>query len=194
MMAATMAGVLLQGLAGPSGTRARKRHLDWTHDERQHLPTSHSSRTADWHFPMMKMRTYLVEDNPTIRDNLISTLEELAPVEAVGSAETEEESAEWLTHHPAQWDLAIVDLFLKKGSGLGVLEACRQRKPRQKIVVFSNYATREMRSRCAELGVDAVFDKSTEIDCLLAYCVTQSHKIETAADTAANDDSMRQPA
>lgn len=142
---------------------------------------------------MIKMRTYLVEDNPTIRDNLIDTLEELAPVETVGSAETEEESADWLRHHPAQWDLAIVDLFLKKGSGLGVLEACRDRKPRQKVVVFSNYATQELRSRCAELGVDAVFDKSTEIDCLLAYCVTQSRKLETAMDVSANDASMHHP-
>ncbi len=66
-----------------------------------------------------------------------------------------------------------------------ILEACRDRKPSQKIVVFSNYATREMRMRCAELGVDAVFDKSTEIDCLLAYCLTQSRKL----DPAANDDS-----
>jgi len=138
----------------------------------------------------MKMRTYLVEDNPTIRENLISTLEELAPVEAVGSCDTEEEGAEWLTRHETQWDLAIVDLFLKKGSGLHVLEACRARGPLQKIVVFSNYATREMRTRCAELGVDAVFDKSTEIDCLLAYCVTQSKKL----DRVANDDNQLQTA
>ncbi|MBW8721233.1 MAG: response regulator [Polaromonas sp.] len=138
----------------------------------------------------MKMRTYLVEDNPTIRENLISTLEELAPVESVGSSDTEEEGAEWLTRHEAQWDLAIVDLFLKKGSGLHVLQACRSRKPLQKVVVFSNYATREMRTRCAELGVDAVFDKSTEIDCLLAYCVTQSQKL----DRVANDDSQLQTA
>lgn len=132
----------------------------------------------------MKMRTYLIEDNPTIRDNLIGTLEELAPVEAVGTCETENEGTDWLTRHAAQWDLAIVDLFLKQGSGLKILEACRERKPSQKVVVFSNYATREMRMRCAELGVDAVFDKSTEIDCLLAYCVTQSRKL----DGAANDD------
>lgn len=138
----------------------------------------------------MKMRTYLVEDNPTIRENLISTLEELAPVEAVGSCDTEEEGAEWLAGHGAQWDLAIVDLFLKKGSGLQVLEACRTRRPLQKVVVFSNYATQEMRRRCAELGVDAVFDKSTEIDCLLAYCVTQSRKL----DRVANDDSQLQTA
>jgi DNA-binding NarL/FixJ family response regulator len=138
----------------------------------------------------MKMRTYLVEDNPTIRENLISTLEELAPVKAVGSSDTEEEGADWLTRHESHWDLAIVDLFLKKGSGLHVLEVCRTRKPLQKVVVFSNYATREMRTRCAELGVDAVFDKSTEIDCLLAYCVTQSQKL----DRVANDDNQLQTA
>jgi DNA-binding NarL/FixJ family response regulator len=138
----------------------------------------------------MKMKTYLVEDNPTIRENLISTLEELAPVEAVGSSETEEEGARWLTRHDKHWDLAIVDLFLKQGSGLQVLEACRARKPLQKVVVFSNYATQEMRKRCAELGVDAVFDKSTEIDCLLAYCVTQSQKLGRVA----NDDNQLQTA
>jgi DNA-binding NarL/FixJ family response regulator len=137
-----------------------------------------------------KMKTYVVEDNPTIRENLISTLEELAPVEAVGTSDTEEQGAEWLTRNDAQWDLAIVDLFLKKGSGLGVLQACRTRRPLQKIVVFSNYATPEMRRRCAELGVDAVFDKSTEIDCLLAYCVTQSQKL----DRVANDESALQRA
>jgi DNA-binding NarL/FixJ family response regulator len=139
---------------------------------------------------LTKMKTYVVEDNPTIRENLISTLEELAPVETVGAADTEEQGAEWLTRNALEWDLAIVDLFLKKGSGLGVLEACKSRQPLQKIVVFSNYATPEMRKRCAELGVDAVFDKSTEIDCLLAYCVTQSQKL----DSVANDESTLQRA
>lgn len=136
----------------------------------------------------MKMRTYLVEDNPIIRDNLISTLEELAPVKAVGTSDTEEEGSAWLTRHVGQWDLAIVGLFLKSGSGLGVLQACRTRGTRQKMVIFSNFATREIRLRCAQLGVDAVFDKSTEIDDLLAYCVAQSQVL----DSAANQSSMPQ--
>jgi DNA-binding NarL/FixJ family response regulator len=127
----------------------------------------------------MKMRTYLVEDNPTIRDNLISTLEELAPVRS------EQEGSAWLTQHGNQWDLAIVDLFLKGGSGLGILEACRDRRDVQKMVVFSNYATREMRTRCAQLGVDAVFDKSTEIEALVNYCSAQGMKMD--AMEAAND-------
>jgi two-component system OmpR family response regulator len=122
----------------------------------------------------VKLRTYIVEDNATIRENLIGTLEELASVEAVGVAETEDEGKAWLSSHCEQWDLAIVDLFLRQGSGLGVLAACRTRRPGQKMVVLSNYATPDVRMRCAQLGVDAVFDKSNEIDALVDYCVLHS--------------------
>lgn len=122
----------------------------------------------------VKLRTYIVEDNATIRENLIGTLEELASIDPVGFAETEDEGKTWLTERAAQWDLAIVDLFLRQGSGLGVLEACRARNPDQKMVVLSNYATPDIRMRCAQLGVDAVFDKSNEIDALVDYCVERS--------------------
>ncbi len=122
----------------------------------------------------VKLRTYIVEDNATIRENLIGTLEELAAVEAVGIAETEDEGKAWLVSHPTQWDLAIVDLFLRQGSGLGVLAACRNRLNGQKMVVLSNYATPDVRMRCAQLGVDAVFDKSNEIEALVDYCIERS--------------------
>ncbi|MBT9474812.1 response regulator [Polaromonas sp.] len=122
----------------------------------------------------MRLKTYIVEDNPTIRENLIGTLEELASINAVGSAETENEGKAWLAENRNEWDLAIVDLFLKQGSGLGVLASCRDRPSRQKVVVLSNYATADIRQRCAQLGVDAVFDKSNEIDALVDYCIQQS--------------------
>ena len=122
----------------------------------------------------MRLKTYIVEDNPTIRENLIATLEELANIEPVGTSDSENEGKAWLTDNPGQWDLAIVDLFLKQGSGLGVLAACRDRHPWQKVVVLSNYATSDIRQRCAQLGVDAVFDKSNEIDALIDFCVSQS--------------------
>ena len=124
------------------------------------------------------IKTYLVEDNPTIRDNLIATLEELAGVNTVGTADNENEGKVWLLNNPHQWDLAILDLFLKQGSGLGVLAACRERKPTQKIVVLSNYATVDIRQRCIQLGVDAVFDKSNEIDALVDYCRKQSGNLD----------------
>ncbi len=130
----------------------------------------------------MGLRTYIVEDNATIRDNLMATLEELAGVDAVGTAEAENEGKAWLTENSASWDVAIVDLFLKQGSGLGVLEACRNRKAHQKVIVLSNYATADIRKRCAQLGVDAVFDKSNEIDALIDYCIAHGKSISAGSD------------
>ncbi|MBL0420922.1 response regulator [Ramlibacter sp. AW1] len=118
----------------------------------------------------MGLRAFIVEDSPTIRDNLIETLQELAYVEPVGVADSERDGREWLTEHES-WDVAIVDLFLRQGNGLNIVAACRERRADQKLVVLSNHATRDIRQRCAQLGADAVFDKSTEIDALVDYCL-----------------------
>ncbi|EJL68856.1 response regulator [Variovorax sp. Varisp85] len=120
---------------------------------------------------MTTVRTFIVEDNPTIRKNLMGALREVARVDPVGEAESEEEGSRWLSCNLSEWDLAIVDLFLKDGTGFRVLEACRHRGPAQKIVVLSNFATPDMRRRCALLGADAVFDKVTEIEDLMDYCL-----------------------
>ena len=128
----------------------------------------------------MRLKTYIVEDNPTIRESLIATLKELAFIDAVGTAETENDGKAWLAMQGRQWDLAIVDLFLKQGSGLGILAACRDRKSWQKVVVLSNYATADIRQRCSQLGVDAVFDKSNEIDALVEYCIEQTRNLNSA--------------
>lgn len=126
----------------------------------------------------MKFRAYIVEDSSTIRQNLTETLQELALIAPVGVAETEHQGRRWLAAHQGQWDLLILDLFLREGSGLHVLEdACRRRTPGQKIVVLSNHASRDVRWRCQQLGADAVFDKSTEIDALVAYCAEQRERV-----------------
>ena len=121
--------------------------------------------------PPVELRTYIVEDNATIRENLVGTLAELASVRTLDWAENEAQARQWLAANRDGWDLVIVDLFLKQGSGLGVLQACLQRTTAQHVVVLSNYATAEMRKRCADLGADAVFDKSNEIDALVDYCL-----------------------
>jgi two-component system, OmpR family, response regulator len=119
----------------------------------------------------VELRTFIVEDNATIRENLIGALEELASVVSLGWAEGEKEACAWFEDHQGEWDLAIVDLFLKEGSGIGVLESCQQRERNQRLIVLSNYATDDIRDRCAQLGADAVFDKSNEIDALVDYCL-----------------------
>jgi len=116
---------------------------------------------------------YLVEDNPIVRASLVEFLNEIADLEVCGYAATQQEGSQWLRAHESGWNLAIVDLFLQQGNGLGVLAACRARAPHQKMVLLTNYATPEIRRRSGQLGVDAVFDKSTQIEGLMDYCVAQ---------------------
>jgi two-component system, OmpR family, response regulator len=123
------------------------------------------------------LQAYVIEDNPTIRENLVGTLEELTAVRVTGTSATEDEALAWLEEHVEQWDLVIVDLFLKQGSGIHLAERIRRVRPTQKIVVFSNYINPSVRKRCAQIGVDAVFDKSTEIDALVDYCSHQCFRI-----------------
>ncbi len=119
---------------------------------------------------MPNLRTYIVEDSAVIRENLVATLEELVPVTVVGFAEDEATAVDWLRQPGNDCQLGIVDIFLKKGSGLGVLQALRSSDKKLKLVVLSNYATPDMRRKCIELGADKVFDKSNEIDALIRYC------------------------
>lgn len=117
----------------------------------------------------MALITFLVEDNKTIRDHLIPTLEELTMASVLGTAETELDALHWLDIHNGDWDIAVVDLFLRVGSGLGVLRGCQGRKPHQRVVLLSNYPTAGMRKQCLDLGADAVFDKSTELEGLFHF-------------------------
>lgn len=119
---------------------------------------------------MPPLKTYIVEDSQVIRDDLIAALEELVPVEVVGTAEDESTAVHWLTQPEHTVDLVIVDIFLRGGSGLGVLRAAKSLPPGAKLIVLSNYAAPDMRRKCLELGADRVFDKSNEIDALIQYC------------------------
>ena len=132
----------------------------------------------------MQLAVFVVEDNAEIQENLAGALEELTCVKVVGATGTEEGALEWLASHQS-WDLLIVDLFLKGGSGMRVVQHVQRTRPGQKVIVFSNYVNASVRKRCAQLGVDAVFDKSTEIDGLVDYCAHQCTLMETDAHAGA---------
>ncbi len=58
------------------------------------------------------------------------------------------------------------------------MAGCRKRGPYQKVVVLTNYATSDIRRRSMALGADAVFDKSSELDELFAYCIAETARAE----------------
>jgi DNA-binding NarL/FixJ family response regulator len=119
---------------------------------------------------MAPLKTYIVEDSPVIRDSLIATLEELGPVQVVGWAAAEDVALRWLERADNEAALVIVDLFLASGSGLALLRAAAMVPSLRRWVVLSNYVTPALRRHCLDLGAERVFDKSADIEALLAYC------------------------
>ena len=115
-----------------------------------------------------RMNTFLVEDSPILLDNLIATLEEMAPVRVVGHAADESTALHVLREQGLHLDLVIIDIFLRSGSGLGVLRGAAASSAKR--VVLTNYATPDIRRACQAMGADRVFDKSKDLEELIAYC------------------------
>lgn len=119
---------------------------------------------------MPRIRAFIVEDSPVIRENLISALEELVPLQVVGWADDEAGALRWLGEAGNGCDIAIVDLFLRAGSGAGVLRALQAAGSAVERVVLTNYAAPDLARQCLQLGAAQVFDKSRDIDALVAHC------------------------
>ncbi|MDM0110006.1 response regulator [Variovorax sp. J22R24] len=124
----------------------------------------------------MTISVFLVEDNIQIRTNLIPALEELGSANVIATAESEDEAISWLSHHKGMWDLAVVDFFLKEGTGVGVVRWCDGREPNQRVVVLTNYPTQATRIAFRDAGADRVFDKSTELEAFFQYCLSRHAK------------------
>jgi len=123
------------------------------------------------------LRVLLVEDSPLLQDMLAEMLEDLPGVTVCACAAGEADALTRLREQPV--DLAIVDLELSEGSGLGVLRQLQDapdqaRRPR--AVVYSSYAHAVVRARCEALGAEAFFDKAQGMDALIDFVENAVHE------------------
>ncbi|MGH8673216.1 MAG: response regulator [Burkholderiales bacterium] len=108
------------------------------------------------------LRVLLVEDSPVIRESVVELIEASGRARVTYATDSEPVAIGELKANP--YDLVIVDLRLREGSGFGVLRALQQFQPDTLTVVLTNYTSTPIRKRCAELGVKWFFDKSSEFE------------------------------
>ena len=128
----------------------------------------------------MTLRVLLIEDSGVMRALLTNILVTEAHAVVVGVAETEAQAKAWLDSSAGNWDLALVDLYLEEGTGVSVIEHCRDRHPDQTVLVMTNHTQDDaLLQDCLRLGADAVFQKGTDLDEMLAYCIALASKAST---------------
>jgi DNA-binding NarL/FixJ family response regulator len=116
------------------------------------------------------IRVLLVEDDRRVHDIVADLLESIGDIRSVATVTTEAEANLWLEENPHGWDLAIIDLILDAGTGMGVLAKCRSWPPGGKAVVLSNYVSPAIHRHCLALGADAVFHKAHDAGRFIEYC------------------------
>jgi DNA-binding NarL/FixJ family response regulator len=116
------------------------------------------------------IRVFLVEDMKHLQGAVADLLRSLGDFTLVATAETEAEANLWLAENPAAWDLAVIDLILEQGTGMGVVAKCKGRSKTTRVVVFSDYVTPGIRTHCLQLGADAAIPKS-DMQAFIDYCL-----------------------
>lgn len=123
------------------------------------------------------LKVFLIEDSALLQELLSGMLSDLDGVQFCGCADSESEALRKLAGNPV--DLVVIDIELKQGSGIGVLDALqtdsvRYGNPRK--AVLTNYAHASMRQRCERFGMNAFFDKSLHLNQLIDYVVDAAQK------------------
>ncbi len=103
------------------------------------------------------MKILLVEDSRILRERLRIMIADIPNTDLVAETDNEGDAFRLLeTHRP---DIAILDIRLRTGSGLSVLEYIKANYPETVIMVLTNYGHTEYRSKCAELALNDVTDR-----------------------------------
>jgi len=113
---------------------------------------------------------FLIEDSPILRAQLIEILQEIEGINVVGHAEDETTAISNLA--AVKSDVAIVDLELKSGSGVGVLVALQRDPGRYHYttpIVLTTHSNPSIKRTCEQLGARAFFDKAMQMEELIQF-------------------------
>jgi DNA-binding NarL/FixJ family response regulator len=116
------------------------------------------------------VRVVIVEDSPIVRQRLEDLLGTVPGMNVVGQAEGVSEAMDVIGRTSP--DVVILDLRLKDGTGMMVLEMVKKIRPATRVVILTNHGTEEHRIKAQALGVDRFLDKTADFDQIPA-AVTQ---------------------
>lgn len=119
-------------------------------------------------FDGRELRILLVEDSMRLQTRLTELLTRPGIMRVTGLADTESAAMDLIAAQP--FDVLVVDVELRTGSGINVVNMTRARTELTSaplIIVLTNYDLRTVRDRCLAAGADHFLDKTRDFERLL---------------------------
>jgi DNA-binding NarL/FixJ family response regulator len=104
-----------------------------------------------------KARILVVDDHPLMRDGLATQICSQPDLEVCGEAEDVEDALAVLERTPV--DLAVIDIALKRGSGMELMRQIQARHPQVKMLVLSAHPESLYGQRCLRAGARGYLSK-----------------------------------
>ena len=108
------------------------------------------------------LRVLLVEDSALLCDRIAEIIGGIAGVQLAATVGSESAAIEALRKD--NFDVVILDLQLRNGTGFGVMRGMRGMPVRPQIVVFTNFALSTYRDNAIALGARHFLDKSRDYE------------------------------
>ena len=106
------------------------------------------------------LKVFIADDSELIHERLSMMLSELPEVEIVGRA-TDGQTAIRLINKQCP-DVVVLDIRMPKQNGMDVLQSIKKNGAIPLVIIFTNFPYPQYREKCAQLGADFFFDKSSE--------------------------------
>lgn len=107
------------------------------------------------------MNVFVVEDSAIMLENLRSILSDISGITVIGHASDEADAAERIDMLLP--DLVILDIGLRNGAGIGMLEKIKKRHSGIKVMVLTGCTDEFYFDRCKRAGADYFFDKAFQL-------------------------------
>ena len=124
---------------------------------------------------MTKLNILLVEDSKRLRDLELELLNAHGELEVGAFSDSEGDALALLA--ASTFDVVILDLKLKSGTGFGILRWLAESVERraEKVIVFTNHVDEDFRRHAAKLGAMHFFDKTKQFPELVAALLGLAH-------------------
>jgi len=127
------------------------------------------------------MKFFIADGSKLGLQRLLMLLGDISEFELIGySAEV---SGAIISIRSTKPHAVILDLEMRSDNGIEVLKTIKRESPETIFIIVTNFANESYRKRCAELGAEFFFDKSTEFS-LLPHTIKNLVRSNNADKTA----------